>query len=80
MTPLAFVDFLFFLNQKENEEKLWQIWLAKDIDTDFETFKNKALKQKPKNKQRLDKETEQANIANAERILKMKKVVMATDE
>ncbi|MCW6683032.1 hypothetical protein NHG29_09085 [Aerococcaceae bacterium NML160702] len=79
MTPLAFADFLLYLIQKENEEKLWQIWLAKDIDMDFEIFKKKSLKQ-TKSKQRLDKKTEQENIANAERILQMKKVVSATNE
>ncbi|KEH97215.1 hypothetical protein [Clostridium botulinum] len=62
-------DFILYLIKEQREEDLWQIWLHKDIDQDFETWKKEIqAKQKVTNK-KMNKDQEKANIEKAERIL-----------
>ena len=37
------LDFLAYLFEAEAEEKLWELWLAKDIEQDFNSFKQERL-------------------------------------
>ncbi|MDY7044432.1 hypothetical protein RVS70_09465 [Virgibacillus sp. M23] len=56
-------DFIFYLFDQENEDTLFTIWLHKDQESDFATFKKKngkkTHKQKPKS---LTKEEEEKII------------------
>ncbi|MDK0558288.1 peptide methionine sulfoxide reductase [Clostridium perfringens] len=61
-------DFLMHLIKKQREEDLWQIWLHKDIDKEFEEFK-KEVEESNLNR-RMSKKQEKENIEKAERILK----------
>lgn len=56
------------LIKKQREEDLWQIWLHKDIDKEFEEFKKEV--EESSKKQRMSKKQEKENIEKAERILK----------
>ena len=56
------------LIKKQREEDLWQIWLHKDIDKEFEDFK-KEVEESNSNKKMSEKQ-EKENIEKAERILK----------
>ena len=57
-----------YLNDKQREEDLWQIWVHKDIDKDFIEFKKEV--EESNKKQRMSKKQEKENIEKAERILK----------
>lgn len=37
------LDFLAYLFEVEAEEKLWELWLSKDIEQDFNSFKQERL-------------------------------------
>lgn len=45
-------DFILHLFDQANEDQLWEVWLHKDQEDDFSTFKKKHYKQirKPKSK------------------------------
>lgn len=57
-----------YLIKKKREEDLWQIWVHKDIDMEFEEWK-KEIEESNSNK-RMSKKQEKENIEKAERILK----------
>lgn len=57
-----------YLIKKKREEDLWQIWVHKDIDKEFEEWK-KEIEESNSNK-RMSKKQEKENIEKAERILK----------
>lgn len=57
-----------YLIKKKREEDLWQIWVHKDIDMEFEEWK-KEIEESNLNK-RMSKKQEKENIEKAERILK----------
>lgn len=59
-----------YVHSETLENQLWEIWLAKDIEVDFETFKKKAMKNSGVNKP-ISKEEEQEIMRKAERILNM---------
>ncbi|AXH51945.1 peptide methionine sulfoxide reductase [Clostridium perfringens] len=61
-------DFLMHLIKKQREEDLWQIWLHKDIDKEFEEFKKEV--EESNSNRRMSKKQEKQNIEKAERILK----------
>ncbi|PVE16846.1 peptide methionine sulfoxide reductase [Clostridium perfringens] len=61
-------DFLMHLIKKQREENLWQIWLHKDIDKEFEEFKKEV--EESNSNRRMSKKQEKQNIEKAERILK----------
>ncbi|ELC8449570.1 peptide methionine sulfoxide reductase [Clostridium perfringens] len=61
-------DFLMHLIKKQREEDLWQIWLNKDIDKEFEEFKKEV--EESNSNRRMSKKQEKQNIEKAERILK----------
>ncbi|ABK61496.1 MULTISPECIES: hypothetical protein [Clostridium] len=62
-------DFILYLIKEQREEDLWQIWLHKDIDKDFEEWKKEIqFKQSTTNK-KMTKDQEKENILKAERIL-----------
>lgn len=56
-------DFIFYLFDQENEDTLFDIWLHKETESDFPTFKKKHQKksrvQQPK---KLTKEEEEAIV------------------
>ncbi|MGC5814337.1 peptide methionine sulfoxide reductase domain-containing protein [Clostridium perfringens] len=56
------------LIKKQREEDLWQIWLHKDIDKEFEEFKKEV--EESNSNRRMSKQQEKQNIEKAERILK----------
>lgn len=56
------------LIKKQREEYLWQIWLHKDIDKEFEEFKKEV--EESNSNRRMSKKQEKQNIEKAERILK----------
>lgn len=56
------------LIKKQREEDLWQIWLHKDIDKEFEEFKKEV--EESNSNRRMSKKQEKENIEKAERILK----------
>lgn len=68
------VDFIFFLLETENDEAIWELWLAKDIEQDFKTFKksNEQKLRMPTAKP-MPKEDVEKNIENASRYIKQRK-------
>lgn len=62
-------DFILYLIKEQREEDLWQIWLHKDIDQDFETWKKEIQSKQSTTKKKMTKEQEKENIEKAERIL-----------
>jgi len=42
-TPTDLVGFIVYTLKKREEDELWQIWLAKDINESFNDFKNKNI-------------------------------------
>ncbi|KEH93221.1 hypothetical protein [Clostridium botulinum] len=62
-------DFILYLIKEQIEEDLWQIWLHKDIDQDFETWKKEIQSKKSVTNRKMSKDQEIANIEKAERIL-----------
>lgn len=58
LTELA--DFLLFIIDQEQDDTLWELWLAKDIKDDFKTFKKKK-------KQVIRKKKVKGNTAEQER-------------
>lgn len=65
------MDFFVFLIEEEQSDKLWEIWVNKEIDMSFEDFKKKSIK-KPRPKIVSEKEEEEI-MKNAENILQMTK-------
>ena len=68
------LDFLAYLFEVEAEEKLWELWLAKDIEQDFNSFKQERLsKIKPSSVDgKTMSQTEEENaICLAEQIMSM---------
>ncbi|WP_440896237.1 hypothetical protein ACS127_17205 [Amphibacillus sp. Q70] len=56
-------DFIFYLFDQENEDTLFEIWLHKDTESDFATFKQKNQKKSyVKQPKQLSKEEEEENI------------------
>lgn len=60
-TPTDLVGFVLFLFKSRQEDELWQIWLAKDVDKSFKDFKNENLNKafKPKLHVLTEKEEEE---------------------
>lgn len=64
-------SFIGYLIEETIEEKLWELWIHKDIEESFEDFKKKSMKKgKPKSKT-LSKEEEDKIMRKAENILNM---------
>lgn len=55
--------------EQEAEEKLWQIWINKDVPKSFEAFKKEALKQN--NQRKMNKQEEEKALNKAQSILSM---------
>lgn len=62
--------FLLDFNRESIEQQLWEVWLAKDFEEDFETFKKRVFK-KSIHKQGISKAEEEAIMQKAEGILSM---------
>lgn len=62
-------DFILYLIQEQREEDLWQIWLHKWIEKDFEEWKKEINSKNVVTNKKLSKEQEKENIDKAERIL-----------
>lgn len=63
-------DFILYLIKEIRDEDLWQIWLHKWIDKDFEEWKKEInFKNVVTNNKKLTEKQEKENIEKAERIL-----------
>ncbi|NEZ46497.1 peptide methionine sulfoxide reductase [Clostridium niameyense] len=62
-------DFILYLIKEQREEDIWNIWLHKDIDKDFQEWKKEIECRKNSACKRMSKKEEKANIQKAERIL-----------
>ncbi|WP_242954807.1 peptide methionine sulfoxide reductase [Clostridium massiliodielmoense] len=58
-----------YLVKEQREEDLWQIWLHKDIDKDFQEWKKEIQSKQSVTNKKMSKDQEKANIEKAERIL-----------
>lgn len=66
-------DFILFLLEQEQEDILWDIWLNKDIEKDFKTFKRQyGVKTRPKTIKPLSDDHDQKTIAYAQQFMKPK--------
>ena len=68
------LDFLAYLFETEAEEKLWELWLAKDIEQDFNSFKKERLskiKQSSVDGKTMSQTEEENAIRLAEQIMSM---------
>jgi uncharacterized protein YdaU (DUF1376 family) len=64
-------DFILFIFEKEQEDILWDVWLHKDVNEDFKTFKKKKMRTIRKKKVKsVSKDDEQKAIALASRFIK----------
>ena len=64
------LDFLIYIVEDDQEQKLWQIWLHKPIELGYDDWKRSLKPAKVKN--RISKVEEQKAFEVADRILKMK--------
>nr|DAH78267.1 MAG TPA: hypothetical protein [Caudoviricetes sp.] len=62
-------DFILYLIQEQREEDLWQIWLHKWIDKDFEEWKKEINSKNAVTNKKLSVKQEKENIEKAEQIL-----------
>ncbi|EPY2283733.1 peptide methionine sulfoxide reductase [Clostridium sporogenes] len=62
-------DFILYLIQEQREEDLWQIWLHKWIEKDFEEWKKEINSKNVITNKKLSNKQEKENIDKAERIL-----------
>ncbi|EPY2274511.1 peptide methionine sulfoxide reductase [Clostridium sporogenes] len=62
-------DFILYLIQEQGEEDLWQIWLHKWIEKDFEEWKKEINSKNVITNKKLSNKQEKENIDKAERIL-----------
>ncbi|BDR75275.1 peptide methionine sulfoxide reductase [Clostridium tetani] len=62
-------DFILYLIEEQREEDLWQIWLHKWIDKDFEEWKKEINSKNVVTNKKLSEKQEKENIEKAERIL-----------
>ena len=62
-------DFILYLIKEQREEDLWQIWLHKWIDRDFEEWKKEINSKNVVTNKKLSAKQEKENIEKAERIL-----------
>ncbi|ENJ9653552.1 peptide methionine sulfoxide reductase [Clostridium sporogenes] len=62
-------DFILYLIEEQREEDLWQIWLHKWIEKDFEEWKKEINSKNVVINKKLSEEEEKGNIDKAERIL-----------
>ncbi|WP_243447519.1 peptide methionine sulfoxide reductase [Clostridium tetani] len=58
-----------YLIEEQREEDLWQIWLHKWIDKDFEEWKKEINSKNVVTNKKLSEKQEKENIEKAERIL-----------
>lgn len=64
-------DFFLYLFDKDNEETLWDIWLAKDIEDNFTDFKkDKLTSVRQKKVSGISEEEVSSNILDANRFIK----------
>ncbi|SFB90835.1 hypothetical protein SAMN04488102_101365 [Alkalibacterium subtropicum] len=64
-------DFILQLYDQQNEDQLWEIWLNKQIEDDFPTFKKKHYRKIKNNKmQKLSEEEEKQIIESNMRFIK----------
>lgn len=71
--PANLWDFFLYIFDQENEEKLWSIWLAKDVEQNFEEFKKERLKRlRTKTVSGLSDEEITDNIDSASQFIKVK--------
>lgn len=63
-------DFIFYLFDQENEDTLFEIWLHKDSESDFATFKkNNQEKTYVKQPKKLTKEEEESVIKESFKLI-----------
>lgn len=70
--PKQAADFILWLANQQREESLYEMWLHSMSDLGFEEFKNKQMKSTPENRhkrKKINKEKEQAALANASAVL-----------
>lgn len=70
-------EFFIYLFEQETEEKLWTIWINKDIDKSFESFRKEALKQNEQRK--MNRADEERALDKAESILGMTTIKEITE-
>lgn len=74
MSANALVGFIAFLFEQEQHETLWDMWLAKDIEEDFATFKKDKLSNlRKKNVVETSDEQADKNIELASQFVKARK-------
>lgn len=61
-TPTELVGFVFYLFKSRQEDELWDIWLAKDIDKPFSEFKNENMSKQFKPKTHVITEQEEQEV------------------
>ncbi|MDR3191424.1 MAG: peptide methionine sulfoxide reductase [Lactobacillaceae bacterium] len=67
-------DFIFYLFEQENEEQLWEVWLAKDVEQSFGDFKkDNAVHIRTKTIRGNDDEVVAEQLAFASKLVKPKK-------
>lgn len=67
------IGFFGHIFESQSEEKLWEVWVNKDIELSFEDFKKKSLKKS--NTITITKQEEEEAISKAEQILQIKEFV-----
>ena len=69
MNMQELADFILYLINEQREEDLWQIWLHKWIDKDFEVWKEEIQSKQQTSNKKMDKTQEKQSIEKAEKIL-----------
>lgn len=66
-------DFILYLFERENEDELWRVWLAKDTGVTFAEFKKQNLPESDKREKQITKEQAETNVAFATQFIKQRK-------
>ncbi len=70
------MDFILYIFEQDNEDQLWAVWLAKDIEEDFVEFKKDKVQSLRTRKTALTSEKEAVqNIEFAAQYVKPRKEV-----
>lgn len=68
------VDFILYIFEQENEEMLWEIWVNKDIEENFDDFKKSKLKKlRAGSAKNITQDEINSNIVNASQFINTKK-------
>ena len=64
-------DFILFLFEQEQDDILWEVWINKDTNKDYATYKKERTKSLRKTKiKKISDQDEQESIAMATRYIK----------